>query len=195
MAEVVWGAIEALHIEKPILMGHSMGGMISQLVALSHQDELRALILVDTAAETLEVSHADIGEMMKAAETGGIEAVFEQRLKTAEPHVRANTQFVALWREQFIMTSIDAYVGGSLAMARRASIVEQLKSLKLPTLIVCGENDLPFLEPSRRIHAAIAGSQLEIIAGAGHSPTFETPEKFNAVLTAFLDKIEVTASA
>src|SRR6266545_7309783 len=36
MAEVVWGAIEALHLEKPVLMGHSMGGMISQLVVLAH---------------------------------------------------------------------------------------------------------------------------------------------------------------
>src|SRR5262245_16649557 len=50
MAEVAWSAIEALGIQNPILMGHSMGGMISQLVALDHADGLRALILVDTAA-------------------------------------------------------------------------------------------------------------------------------------------------
>lgn len=195
LAKVVWGAIEALGIEKPILMGHSMGGMIAQLVALAHPEDIRALILVDTAAETLEVSHADIGNMMNAAQTGGIEAVFELRLAMAEPHVRENADFIALWREQFVMTSVDAYIGGSFAMARRESIIEQLRSLKLPTLIVCGENDLPFLEPSRKMHAAITGSQLQVISGAGHIPTLETPDKFNAVLSAFLDRVITAAPA
>jgi pimeloyl-ACP methyl ester carboxylesterase len=133
--------------------------------------------------------------MVNAMSSGGIEAAFELQLANAEPRVRENAQFVALWREQFTMTSIDAYIGGAHAMAQRESLIERLKRLHLPTLIVCGENDLPFLGPSKRMHEAIAGSQLEIIAGAGHSPTFETPEKFNAVLTAFLDKIAVTASA
>jgi pimeloyl-ACP methyl ester carboxylesterase len=41
----------------------------------------------------------------------------------------------------------------------------------------------------------IPGSQLEVIPGAGHSPTFETPEKFNAVLTGFLDRVASAAPA
>jgi pimeloyl-ACP methyl ester carboxylesterase len=109
--------------------------------------------------------------------------------------VRDNPQFVALWREQFMMTSAEAYIGGAEARSGRESLLRKLRDLRTPTLIVCGENDLPFLAPSKKMHGAIPGSQLEIIAGAGHSPTFETPEKFNAVLTGFLNKIAVTATA
>lgn len=187
MAEVVWRAVQALHLEKPVLMGHSMGGMISQLIALAHPDDLRALILVDTAAETIEIRNADRQALLDAVTSGGVAAAFELQLQRAEPRVRDNPQFVALWREQFMMTSAEAIIGGGEAMASRESLLERLKSLHLPTLIVCGENDLPFLGPSRKMHEAIEGSRLEIIEGAGHSPTFETPERFNAVLTDFLE--------
>jgi len=195
MAGVVWRSIEALGVEKPILIGHSMGGMISQIIAIEHTDALRALVLVDTAAETIPLRNIDRQRMVDAARNGGIEAAFELQLTNADPSVRQNEQFVNLWREQFLMTSVEAYVGGAQAMATRASLIERLKSLHLPTLIVCGENDTPFLEPSRNMHAAIPGSQLEIIAGAGHSPTFETPDKFNAVLTAFLDRVATATPA
>ena len=195
MAEIVWGAIQALGLETPVLMGHSMGGMISQYVVLAHPESFRALVLVDTASETIPIRDQDRLKMIEAAKAGGIEAAFELQLANAEPGLRANAQFVALWREQFMMTSTDAYIGGAEAMSGRESLLGRLQDIRIPALIVCGEKDLPFLAPSKKMHAAIPGSQLEIIPGAGHSPTFETPEKFNAVLTTFLNKIAVTSSA
>lgn len=195
MARVVWGAIKALGLERPVLMGHSMGGMISQYVALDHSEAIRALVLVDTAAETIAIRNVDRQKMIDAVKVGGLEAAFEQQLANAEASVRGNARFVAMWREQFLMTAPQAYLGGAEAMARRESLIERLKTLAIPTLIICGENDLPFLGPSKKMHEAIPGSRLEIIAGAGHSPTFEAPDKFNAVLTAFLDRVAVAASA
>jgi pimeloyl-ACP methyl ester carboxylesterase len=195
MAKVVWGAIQALGLEKPVLMGHSMGGMISQYVVLAHPDAFRALVLVDTASETIAIRNIDRQKMVDAVKSGGIEAAFELQMANAEPRVRENAQFVALWREQFMMTSVEAYIGGAEAMASRESLLGRLKELRLPALIVCGENDLPFRGPSKDMHEAIPGSQLEIIPGAGHSPTFETPEKFNAVLTGFLDHVAAAAHA
>lgn len=195
MGDIVWGAIQALGLETPVLMGHSMGGMISQYVVLAHPEAFRALVLVDTASETIPIRDADRLKMIEAVKAGGIEAAFELQMANADPRVRENATFVALWREQFMMTSIEAYIGGAEAMSGRKSLLGRLQDLRIPTLIVCGAKDMPFLGPSKKMHAAIPGSQLEIILGAGHSPTFETPEKFNAVLTTFLNKIAVTSSA
>ena len=57
----------------------------------------------------------------------------------------------------------------------------------MPTLIVVGEEDvlIPVRE-SRAMHEAIAGSRLEIIAGAGHVSSFERPAAFNHVTSEFL---------
>ena len=51
MASDVYELLKALDIEECVLVGHSMGGMISQLLVIEHPEVLRALVLVDTAAE------------------------------------------------------------------------------------------------------------------------------------------------
>jgi pimeloyl-ACP methyl ester carboxylesterase len=65
----------------------------------------------------------------------------------------------------------------------------------VPALIVCGENDEPFLQPSRDLQAAIPGSELLMISGAGHSPALEQPAQFNRALAGFLDRIHAAAPA
>jgi pimeloyl-ACP methyl ester carboxylesterase len=124
-----------------------------------------------------------------------MEAVFEAQLAASDPRIRENAAFVATWREQFLMTAKAAYIGGAHGMARRDSLVPRLKEIGVPTLIVCGEKDTPFLEPSRVMHEKIAGSELVIIPGAGHSPQIETPGEFNRVLTGFLDRVHSSVAA
>jgi pimeloyl-ACP methyl ester carboxylesterase len=73
--------------------------------------------------------------------------------------------------------------------------VPRLKEVAVPTLIICGENDTPFVAPSRVMHENIAGSELVIIAGAGHTPQIETPGEFNRILTGFLDRVHSSVAA
>ncbi|GAG27326.1 unnamed protein product, partial [marine sediment metagenome] len=58
-----------------------------------------------------------------------------------------------------------------------------------PTLIICGENDDPMVEASRRMHERIAGSELVIIGGAGHTPQIERAPEFNRVLSEFIARV------
>ncbi|MEO8458533.1 MAG: alpha/beta hydrolase [Chloroflexota bacterium] len=201
MSERVVGAMKALDIERATLMGHSMGGMVSGYIAVNHTEMLRALVLVDTAAEPLaersELRRRLVGAV-KAIETergpGGMEAVFDLHLQAATEAGPLDDRFVTLWREQFLMTSLDAYIHCAEAMAGRETLIPRLRELSLPTLIVCGENDLPFLQASHNMNEAIAGSELAIITGAGHSPTFETPAAFNEVLLRFLSRVHAGAA-
>lgn len=126
-----------------------------------------------------------------------MEEVFEEQLRITpiHPAFKANPRYVDIGREQFLMTSREAYMAGARGMATRRSLVGELGRIGVPTLIVYGEKDDPFLEPSRQMHAAIPGSGLEIIAGAGHGPQMETPAKFNRLLTGFLSRVEETVTA
>lgn len=130
-------------------------------------------------------------DLLKIAKEQGLEAAFEAQLRVdpAAYEIRSNPQAAQVWREQFLMTSLEAYLYCAAAMAERESLLEELRSVAVPTLIVCGEMDAPFTEPSRLMHEAIPGSELAIIAGAGHSPQFETPAEFNRVLVGFLSKV------
>jgi pimeloyl-ACP methyl ester carboxylesterase len=90
--------------------------------------------------------------------------------------------------------SVDSIVGASEAMIARADSTPLLPAIDVPTLIICGEEDV--LTPpkeSRAMHAAIPGSRLEIIPGAGHVSNIERPAAVNQVLAEFLAKREVSS--
>jgi pimeloyl-ACP methyl ester carboxylesterase len=77
--------------------------------------------------------------------------------------------------------------GALEAMMRRPDSTSTLALIDVPTLVIVGEDDV--LIPSREsqgLHAAIRGSRLEVLAGAGHVSNFERPAAFNHVLSEFL---------
>lgn len=191
MADDVRELLAQLGVSECVLVGHSMGGMVAQKIALGHPDLVRALVLVDTSASPQDSSRTEMRKrLLEIAERQGMHAAFEAQLEMdpAADEIRSNPEAVRIWREQFLMTSREAYLYCAAAMAGRESLLEDLRCVAVPTLIVCGEKDAPFMEPSRLMHEAIPGSELVIIPGAGHSPQFETPAAFNRVLVGFLSR-------
>jgi len=201
MASDVYELLKALDVSECVLVGHSMGGMVSQLLVLEHPEVVRALVLVDTAAEVpkgllYEERLKQRQRLIELAREQGMEAVFEEQMKMTPVHpaLLANPRYIDIWREQFLMTSREAYVAGANGMASRRSVVADLAKVAVPTLVICGEKDEPFLEPSQQMHEAIKGSKLVVIQGAGHGPQMETPGEFNRVLTEFLAKVRETTA-
>jgi len=201
MASDVYELLKNLDVNECALMGHSMGGIVSQLLILEHPEVVRALILVDTAGEVpkgllYDDRRKQRQKLVEIAEKEGMEAVFEEQLKvTAIPEAfQANPEYIDVWRQQFLMTSREAYIACAAGMSSRRSLLDDLASITVPTLIICGEQDEPFLEPSRDLQKAIPGSELMIISGAGHGPQMETPGEFNKALIAFLLPVTETAA-
>jgi len=72
---------------------------------------------------------------------------------------------------------------------RQTDFASELVNVRVPTLIVWGDRDsFTVRHDQDAIHAAIAGSSLDIYAGAGHSPHWEEPERFAARLTTFAEE-------
>ena len=68
-------------------------------------------------------------------------------------------------------------------------VIDSLPSIRVPTLIIVGDQDEPFLAPSRYMAGKIPGARLEIIKGAGHSSNLDQPEAFDRVLGDFLGSL------
>jgi pimeloyl-ACP methyl ester carboxylesterase len=78
--------------------------------------------------------------------------------------------------------------GAIQRMMERLDATPVLAQLRVPTLIVVGEEDaLTPVEESRRMAEVVAGARLEVIPRAGHLANLEQPARFNAVLTHFLE--------
>ena len=83
--------------------------------------------------------------------------------------------------------SADAIAGAVEAMMGRLDSSPLLAEIAVPTLVVCGDEDV--LTPpsdSEGLHAAIRGSRLAVLAGAGHLSNIEAADAFSLALNAFL---------
>lgn len=182
--------LDALDLARVIVVGLSMGGYVTLAFWRLHRERVLALVLADTRAgadtdegkqkrrETIELArHEGPTAVARALLPGMVGKSTRER----EPSV------VAMMRAMLESASVDSTVGASEAMMNRADATPVLPTIEVPTLIVVGEEDV--LTPpkeSRAMHAAIPGSRLEIIPGAGHVSNVERPAAFNQVLSEFI---------
>ena len=139
----------------------------------------------------------DGARLVEIARDQGMEAVFEEQLRInpMADQIRGQPQLLGLWRQQFLLTSREAYIYCARAIVRREPLLDKLHAIEVPALIICGENDDPMVEASRRMHERIAGSELVIIHGAGHTPQIERAPEFNRVLSEFLTRVHEGVAA
>ena len=182
------GDIEALHDEvgarRAIVGGLSLGGYMSLAFYRAHPERVAALLIIDT------------GPGFKKDEVR--EAWNKRAHETAERFEREGLAVLKSGsRERSSVTHRDAK---GLALAARgmltqrdASVIKLLPSIKVPSLIVVGADDAPFLAASDYMAAKIPGAQKVVIPAAGHAVNIDQPQAFIDAVLRFLDELPKTA--
>lgn len=184
-AAAVISAMHELGIDRAHICGLSLGGVVA--IAMHHAAPQRcaSLILADTFAVHPEGRAIyDRG----VAGSSDMAAMAEARVdfllaQPADPAVRREVAET--------MARIDpaAYRIGAEAVWL-ANQRERVAAIRVPTLIICGEEDKPTPPSlSRELHGMIAGSRLEMISRAGHLTNLEQPVAFNAIVDQWLDEL------
>ncbi len=186
--------LDHLGLSRAVVVGCSMGGYAALALVRRHPERLRGLVLVDTRAEadTAEARQlrARLAERVRLEGAAVARDVFLPRLLGATTQ-RERPELVARVEQQILATSPRGIVDGLMGLSARADSTPALAQVRVPTLVVCGEEDLltpP--EDARRLARGIAGSRLEVLPGAGHLPSLEAPEAFTRALKSFLDGME-----
>jgi len=188
----VRGLLRHLSIPRSCIVGHSMGGFIALELALKYADMVSALVLVDTSSGEFErvPGFAELrARLDELARSEGMEAAFEYNAAhnpLAQQQFERHPELRQVSRQKMLQTSVDGYVFTWRAISEWKPVTERLSEIKVPTLIVVGEEDTPFHRPSQIMKESIANSRLEIIPGVGHSPHEEAADAFNEVLMDFL---------
>jgi 3-oxoadipate enol-lactonase len=182
------GLMDALGIETVRYVGLSMGGMIGQCLALDHAERLISVALCDTAAvmpeETQPIWQQRINAAGKTGMAGQVDETLERWFRPG--YLQQNPPEVEMIRRQILATPVAGYVGCCEAI-RRLNYIERLSGIKMPTLIIVGEEDpgTP-VAASEAMHAEIAGSKLVILPEARHLSNIEQADAFNTALMDFL---------
>ena len=170
-----------------------MGGYIAFEFFRRHRECVAALALADTRPQPDSAEgKLNRGGMAELATNAGSDAVANVLLpKLVAPATRKRQPaLVDKLREMMESASPRAIVDALMAMASRDDSVPLLREIDVPTLVLVGSEDAIALPADTREWAAnIAGSDLAVIAGAGHVSNLEQPDAFDALLLGFLDSL------
>ena len=178
--------LDHLGIKKATVVGLSVGGMIAQGLAAARPDIVRALVLCDTAHKigTAEMWNARIDAVTSKGIASMADAILE-RWFTPAYRTPDNADFVG-YTAMLTRTTVDGYAGTCAAL-RDADLTESTRALKIPVMCVVGDEDGSTPpELVRTTAELIDGARFEIVAGAGHIPCVEQPERTARLIADFM---------
>jgi pimeloyl-ACP methyl ester carboxylesterase len=190
-AEAVAALIDVLALERPVLVGHSLGGALALHIALRHPEKVGALALIAPATQPVETVPEVFSGLMVPLPLAGLVA------RTIAVPLGLATRDAVL-RQVFAPEPVpaDFAIAGGGALALRPSNIEaatgdlqlartdaeemvgRYGALKLPVAILYGREDniLDYREHGEKTASAISGARLTLIEG-GHMLPYTQPEK------------------
>ncbi len=200
VVQFLLGFIESLGIERPRMIGNSIGGALALITALRYPDLVDGLVLVDSGGLGREVplyvrlvSVPGLGELLESSKIGGtrfmLYNVFHDRSFVTQDLLNE------LYRCRQMPGAKEAVVRAVrntvnlVGVRTQYVLVDALKSLDVPLMLVWGADDriLPVSHAYRAAEAA-PQAQLEVYDGCGHWPHMERAADFNRAVVEFLPR-------
>jgi len=184
--------IERLRLGPVILVGCSMGGYAALAFAQKHPSLLRGLVLADTRAgadsHEARKGRGDLAaKVLKEGAKAALDAFLPKVLGETTKASRADV--VARVKDMMLATLPQGISDGLHGLAARPDSTPFLREISVPTLVVCGEEDVITPQAEAEIlQRGIKGAELVMIPKSGHLSSMETPDAFNAVLLKFLGR-------
>jgi 3-oxoadipate enol-lactonase len=194
MADDAIAVLDAAGVETAHVVGASMGGVISQIIAVKYPHRVRSLTLVCTACrnhpwrQELLQSWAHTAEEKGMIEVGKEAAQWVMSPRSFRRLVPAFTwmgPLAALRPRHSFVSQIQAILD------TREDLVDELYSITAPTMVIVGNQDI--LTPrgdSEEIAERIPNAELVVISGAAHGLMMEHSTTFNKILIEFLQRTE-----
>ncbi|MGH6969220.1 MAG: alpha/beta fold hydrolase [Stellaceae bacterium] len=175
-------------IARATLAGISLGGLVAQHFAVRHPARVDRLVLIDTTPCYTDELRKMWAVRAAQARQDGVGALIPGLLEIWFTKAFAAQDPPAV---RYVRGALELCPGEGYARACEALAAADLRDLAAkiaaPTLVVCGEQDIPsFLDAARWLDANIANSRLAWLAPARHASILERPEAFRRALREFL---------
>ncbi len=185
-----------LKLDRFVLVGHSMGGMVAQTYALDHNNDGRciALILISTASELLlrDAIGASIRREVDSYERG--EWQFNEQVQRAfartawaPDYADAHPDEVErAYREAMRVPDI-VRLRLLLAMAQEFDVTDRIGEIKLPAFVCAGTKDI-LSKSAENLARALPNARFRKLDGPGHMINIESPQVIQKEISAFLNE-------
>ena len=190
MADDVLALAQRLRLERFVLGGLSVGGVVAAQLAVDHPETLEGLLLAATRLDAdssgehqRRLSYAD---KIRREGLGADADAMLPRILTPET-IASRPELALQVRQMIESTPLEGRVKTLLAMTNRTDLLGRLAKLKVPVLVIVGEEDV-ITPPSsaKAIHRRVEGAFLQEVVGASHLVNMEAPGVFNRAVLNWL---------
>jgi pimeloyl-ACP methyl ester carboxylesterase len=176
--------LDTVGAKDAVIGGLSLGGYMSLAFHATYPQRTRALLIIDTGPGYKNDQARDGWNATAIARAERFESQGLPDTSKASAEVR-----LARHRDA---TGLARAARGMLTQ-KNARVIESLPNIAVPSVVIVGANDTPFLAASDYMAAKIPGAKKVVIEGAGHSANIDQPEAFNAALVGFLKDAKLMA--
>jgi pimeloyl-ACP methyl ester carboxylesterase len=177
--------LDVVGAKTAIIGGLSLGGYMSLAFHRAHPERTRALLIIDTgpgyksdeAREGWNANARKTGDRFDARGLGDLSGA------SAERRLVRHRDATGL-----------AHAARGMLAQRDSRVIESLPGIAVPSLVVVGADDAPFLNASAYMAAKIPGAKLVTLPAAGHAANIDQPEAFNAAVLGFLQETGMAAA-
>jgi pimeloyl-ACP methyl ester carboxylesterase len=178
--------LDAVGAVSAIVGGLSLGGYMSLAFYRAHPERVSALLIIDTGPGFKKDDAREVWN--------------KRALDTADRYDREGLAVLkSATRERSTANHRDATglarAARGMLTQRDARVIEVLPAIKVPSLVVVGADDTPFLAASDYMAAKIPGAQKVVIPAAGHAVNIDQPQAFIDAVLPFLDGLPKAKAA
>jgi len=189
-ADWLAAGLDRLGIGECILVGHSMGGILSLEFLARHSERVAGIALVGSSVGAWPEEHAALLVETARQVSGGWSPDAAEAMApflTGADFLTANDAWVHEWTEEVAGYDLSGHVALAEAFAGRRDHSAVLAGSRVPALVIHGEADMGLPADAARYSASLSGAiKLDLIPQCGHCPPLEAPDATLAALQAFL---------
>lgn len=182
------------------IVGLSMGGFATLHFGMRHHDRASSLCIggcgYGAEPEKRDGFKAEADLIAKTLLTGDMPAFAEKyaygptRVQFENKDPRGFAEFKTMLGEHSALGSANTQTGVQKERPSLFTLVDEMKRITVPTLIITGDEDWPCLLPGILMKQSISSAALSVMPNAGHTINIEEPDEYNRIVGDFLNHVE-----
>ena len=199
-ADDILAVLDHLAIAQAHVVGLSMGGFATLHFGFRHPARARSLMVggcgygaEPSQRERFKTEAAAIAEILQAQGMAPFAARYAHgptRVQFEAKDPRGFAEFARQLAGHSALGAANTQLGVQGARPSLYDLVDQMRALEVPTLILTGDEDWPCLQPALLMKGSIPTAALAVMPNCGHTINLEDPDEFNRIVAAFLVQVD-----
>jgi pimeloyl-ACP methyl ester carboxylesterase len=199
-ADDILAVLDHLEISQAHVVGLSMGGFATLHFGFRHPGRARSLVVggCGYGAEPgqrgrFKTEAAAIAQTLREQGMERFAARYAHgptRVQFKNKDPRSFAEFVRQLAEHSVLGAANTQLGIQAARPSLYDLVDEMRALDVPTLVLTGDEDRPCLQPALLMKQSISSAALAVMPNCGHTINLEDPDEFNRLVGAFLVQVD-----